>query len=124
MRDDDRAEPSRRSFGDECCSWCGRSIGGAETRFGPTLAAEHVAEEDGLKVDAETLRRWMLSEGLWSRERKRKQHRQRRERKKHLGELVQLDGSFHKWVEDRGPCSCLMSMVDDATARRLWRREG
>jgi len=98
--------------------------GDAETRFGPTLAAEHLAEEDGLKVDAETLRRWMLSEGLWSRERKRKQHRQRRERKKHFGELVQLDGSFHKWLEDRGPCSCLMNMVDDATAKTLCRLEG
>jgi len=40
-------------------------------RFGPTLAAEHLAAEDGLQVDAETLRRWMLAEGLWSRERKR-----------------------------------------------------
>ena len=41
-------------------------------RFGPTLAAEHVATEDGLRVEAETLRRWMLAEGLWSRERKRR----------------------------------------------------
>ena len=42
-------------------------------RFGPTLAAEHLEQEDGLRVDAETLRRWMLAEGLWSRGRKRKQ---------------------------------------------------
>ncbi len=40
-------------------------------RFGPTLAAEHLASEDGLRVDAETLRRWMLAAGLWSRERRR-----------------------------------------------------
>src|SRR6266404_6903139 len=40
-------------------------------RFGPTLAAEHLASEDKLQVDAETLRRWMLAEGLWSRERRR-----------------------------------------------------
>lgn len=41
-------------------------------RFGPTLAAEHLAKEDGIVVDHETLRRWMLAEGLWSRQRKHK----------------------------------------------------
>jgi transposase len=81
-------------------------------RFGPTLAAEHLASEDGLKLDAETLRRWMLAEGLWSRERKRRAHRRRRE---HFGELVQMDGSFHAWLEDRGPEGCLIDMVDDGT---------
>jgi transposase len=84
-------------------------------RFGPTLAAEHLASEDGLKVDAETLRRWMLEEGLWSRERKRRGHRRRRERKEHFGELVQMDGSFHAWLEDRGPEGCLIDLVDDGT---------
>jgi len=84
-------------------------------RFGPTLAAEHLASEDGLQVDAETLRRWMLAEGLWSRERKRRKHRRRRERKEHFGELVQMDGSFHPWLEDRGPQGCLIDMVDDST---------
>jgi hypothetical protein len=59
-------------------------------RFGPTLAAEHLASEDGLQLEAETLRRWMLAEGLWSRERKRRAHRRRRERKEHFGELVQM----------------------------------
>jgi len=84
-------------------------------RFGPTLAAEHLASEDKLKVDAETLRRWMLAEGLWSRERKHRAHRRRRERKEHFGEMVQMDGSFHAWLEDRGPKGCLIDMVDDAT---------
>ena len=64
--------------------------------FGPTLAAEHLAHEDQLSIDAETLRRWMLEERLWSRQRgKPRAHRQRRARKEHFGELVQLDGSFH-----------------------------
>jgi hypothetical protein len=84
-------------------------------RFGPTLAAEHLESEDRLKVDGETLRRWMLAEGLWSRERKRRVHRRRRERKEHFGELVQMDGSFHAWLEERGPEGCLIDMVDDAT---------
>jgi helix-turn-helix protein len=57
-------------------------------RFGPTLAAEHLDAEDGLLVNAETLRLWMLEAGLWSRQRKRRKHRRRRERKEHFGELV------------------------------------
>jgi transposase len=89
--------------------------GSVGERFGPTLAAEHLASEDGLKVDAETLRRWMLAEGLWSRERNRRRHRRRRERKEHFGEMVQMDGSFHPWLEERGAEGCLIDMVDDAT---------
>jgi transposase len=93
--------------------------GRVEERFGPTLAAEHLASEDGITVDHETLRRWMLAEGLWSRARKRSPHRRRRERMAHFGELVQLDGSVHPWFEDRGPQSCLLTLVDDATGISL-----
>src|SRR6266699_621727 len=89
---------------------------GEGERFGPTLAAEHLASEDGMRIDAETLRRWMLQEGLWRRRRKRKPYRQRRERRRHFGELVQMDGSFHDWLEQRGPDGCLMNMTDDATS--------
>ena len=91
--------------------------GAIDERFGPTLAAEHLASEDGVHVHHDTLRRWMLAAGLWSRARKRSPHRRRRERKAHFGELVQLDGSFHPWFERRGPQSCLLTMVDDATGR-------
>ena len=90
-------------------------------RFGPTLATEHLAEEDGIGLGVETLRRWMLEEGLWSRERRRRAHRRRRERKAHFGEMVQLDGSFHDWLEGRGPRACLMNLVDDATGATLCR---
>jgi hypothetical protein len=89
---------------------------GEGERFGPTLAAEHLASEDGVRMDAETLRRWMLAEGLWSRRRKRKPYRQRRERRRHFGELVQMDGSFHDWLEQRGADGCMMNMTDDATS--------
>ena len=89
------------------------------TRFGPTLAAEHLASEDGITIDHETLRRWMLAAGLWQRRRQRTPYRQRRERKAHFGELVQLDGSQHPWLEERGPSGCAMTLVDDATNRVL-----
>lgn len=95
--------------------------GTVDVRFGPTLAAEHLASEDGVTVQHDTLRRWMFAAGLWSRARKRSPHRQRRERKAHFGELVQLDGSFHLWYEDRAPRGCLMTLVDDATGRTLGR---
>ncbi len=68
-----------------------------------------------------TLRRWMLAAGLWSRRRKRRPHRTRRQRKAHFGELLQLDGSFHDWLEQRAPRGCLMNLVDDATGTALCR---
>ena len=67
--------------------------GSKEERFGPTLVAEHLAEEDDIRVDHDTVRLWMLEEGLWSRRRKRKKHCQRRERRAHFSELVQIDVS-------------------------------
>jgi transposase len=89
--------------------------------FGPTLAAEHLRDDHNIVVDAETLRRWMLAAGLWQRERKRKAYRQRRPRRAHFGELVQMDGSFEAWFEDRGPRGCMITMVDDATSSVLGR---
>jgi transposase len=86
-----------------------------EAPFGPTLAAEHMGDDDQLVVDPETLRRLLIAEGLWARQRKGVAHRQRRERKLHFGELVQIDGSFHAWLERRGPGGCLMQAIDDAT---------
>ena len=82
--------------------------------FGPTFAAEKLCG-DGFELDHETLRRWLMAEGQVSWRRKRKRHRQRRPRKQHFGELVQVDGSHHAWFGDGHPKSCLMNMVDDAT---------
>lgn len=84
--------------------------------FGAVLACEHLAR-DGMEVDHETLRRWLIAAGLWQRRRERKKHRQWRARKEHLGELVQLDGSHHDWFEGRAGWAVLMVMVDDATNR-------
>ncbi len=67
-------------------------------------------------VDHETLRRWLICEGLWRWQRKRGPHRKWRPPKEHFGELVQMDGSFHDWL-GIGEQSCLIDLVDDATAR-------
>lgn len=82
--------------------------------FGPTLAAEHL-ERRGQKLDHETLRRWLLQAGLWKKRRKRGRHRQWRERKEQLGQMVQMDGSPHDWFEGRRAPATLMVMIDDAT---------
>lgn len=95
--------------------------GPPDERFGPTLAAEHLESEHGLKVCSETLRLWMIEAGLWSRSRRRKPYRQRRERRAHFGELVQVDGSFHRWLEDRGPKACMITYIDDSRGEVLAR---
>lgn len=86
--------------------------------FGPTLASEKLAEEK-LVVDAETLRRWLLAEGLWERKRRRDPHRSRRPRRSCFGELVQMDASIHDWLEGRGETLVVITMIDDATGRVL-----
>lgn len=83
--------------------------------FGPTLAAEKLAQRDDHHLDHETLRRGLLADGSWQRQRKRGRHRQRRERQPHRGQLVQIDGSEHDWFEGRGPRAVLMVLIDDAT---------
>ena len=82
--------------------------------FGPTFAAEKLAEE-GLTINHETLRRWLVEAGRWTVGRKRHKHRAWRERKECFGQMVQLDGSHHDWFEGRGPKAVLMVMIDDAT---------
>lgn len=85
--------------------------------FGPTFAAETLAKRHDVKVHPETLRQWMILDGLWmSRsERRRKQVHQPRHRRECYGELVQIDGSDHEWFEDRGPQCTLLVYIDDAT---------
>lgn len=84
--------------------------------FGPTLAAEKLAAEE-LVVGIETLRRWLLEEGLWERRRQRDPHRTRRPRRLCFGELIQMDASIHDWLEARGETLVLIAMIDDATNR-------
>jgi transposase len=88
--------------------------------FGPTFAAEKLAER-GLVVSPDTLRRWLLAEGLWQTKRRREEHRSRRPRRACFGELVQMDTSIHDWTEGRGEDMVLIHMIDDATSRLLGR---
>ena len=83
--------------------------------FGPTLAVEELEETDKIKLSDETLRLWLIAEGQWKKSRKSRKHRAWRERKHHFGEMLQLDGSHHDWLEARAPECVLMGYIDDAT---------
>ncbi len=72
-------------------------------------------EREKIKLSDETLRGWLLVSGDWKKVRRRRVHRQWRERREHLGEMVQMDGSGHDWFEGRGPNCVLMGYIDDAT---------
>ena len=85
--------------------------------FGPTLAAEHLRRDHGVKMSTESLRQWLLEAGLWSRHRRRKAYRSHRERRPCFGDLLQIDGSIHEWFVGSGQKQCLLNMVDDATGK-------
>src|SRR5215218_950522 len=88
--------------------------------FGPTLAREKLAERHGIHLGVETLRQWMLADGLWrDRKQRLKPVHQPRYRRDCVGELVQIDGSEHGWFEDRGPPCTLLVFIDDATSRLM-----
>ncbi|MBB4146244.1 ISNCY family transposase, partial [Rhizobium rhizoryzae] len=87
--------------------------------FGPTLVTEKLAERDGLHVSRETVRSWMVDAGLWLSRKQRRTFHQPRLRRESFGELVQIDGSEHRWFEDRGPSCSLLVFVDDATGKLM-----
>lgn len=91
--------------------------------FGPTFAHEKLTENHGLELSVETLRQWMIAEGIWQlKQRKTKPVFQMRERRSCLGELVQIDGSPHAWFEDRAEICTLIVFIDDATSQLLYLR--
>jgi hypothetical protein len=89
--------------------------------FGALLASEKMAARDRIKINRETLRQWLLDENYLTRRRTKKRHRVWRERKGFYGEMVQMDGSHHDWLEGRGPRMVLMGYIDDATNRTYGR---
>ena len=85
--------------------------------FGPTLAHEKLTERHGLELSVETLRHWMVEDGLWiPRARREPRIQQPRQRRPCRGELIQIDGSDHEWFEERAGRCTLLLFVDDATS--------
>lgn len=89
--------------------------------FGPTLAAEHLKDDHGIIRHKETIRQTMIDANLWTpaTPTRRSVHRSWRQRRFHVGELIQFDGSYHHWLEDRGGTGelCLIAAIDDASGR-------
>lgn len=85
--------------------------------FGPTFATEKLWEQYDIDHDPKTIRQLMIGEGLWKpRQKKPEEHRSWRQRRSHVGEMLQFDGSYEYWFEDRADKCCLLLAVDDATS--------
>jgi hypothetical protein len=115
-----RGQPSNRRYP---AAWRDQVLGLVRERyhdFGPTLAAEKLAEHHDLRVSHETLRQWMIQDGLWlTRPERKKRIHQPRQRRDRPGELIQIDGCEHPWFEARGPTCTLLVFVDDATSKLM-----
>ncbi len=96
--------------------------------FGPTLASEKLRERHRIRINDETLRLWLIRAEIWKiRKHSRRMKFTWRARKNRLGEMVQMDGSHHDWLEGRGPQLVLMGYIDDATGKyfgRFYDHEG
>jgi transposase len=115
-----RGRPSHRRLPQtvrERILWLAR---GTYAGFNDHHLCEKLVEREGFSLSRETLRRLLRQQGLGSpRKRRAPAHRQRRLRSAQLGELVQLDGSPHDWLEGRGPQLTALGMQDDATGKIL-----
>jgi transposase len=112
-----RGRPSNRRIPEETREEVLSLYQGQYPGFGPTLATEKLLECDGIKISDETLRRWLVESGIWKKKRKRSGFRHWRPRRECFGQMVQMDGSHHDWLEGRGPKLVLMGYIDDATSR-------
>jgi hypothetical protein len=115
-----RGLPSNRRFSPEFKLNALNIIKDKYADFGPTFANEKLLEKHNIKLSAETLRHWMIDEGLWeSRAKSKPKIYQPRYRRECLGELIQIDGSHHDWFEGRAEKCCLLVFIDDATGRLM-----
>ena len=87
--------------------------------YWPTLASEILEEKHSIIISIPTLRREMIGAWIWKVKKRKKTWKQfhQRERKENYGEMIQYDGSYHKWLEERNWWEelCLLVSVDDAT---------
>ena len=112
-----RGRPSNRRLSAELRREALFTVRSRYEGFGPTLAHEKLTELHGLQLSVETLRHWMIDDGLWiPRARREPRIQQPRRRRPCRGELIQIDGCDHEWFEERAPRCTLLVFVDDATS--------
>ena len=115
-----RGKPSNRRLSDALRQHAIALVQAHYADFGPTLAAEHLAERHDVRISHESLRKLMIEAGLWKdRQARRPRPYQPRYRRDCRGELVQIDGSKHWWLEERGPQTSLLVFIDDATSELM-----
>jgi len=86
--------------------------------FGPTFSRDKIEERQGHCLSSETIRKWMLKDGLWIPKKKKKSKvYSRRLRRGRFGDLLQGDASRHAWFESRGPECTMVIYVDDSTSK-------
>lgn len=113
-----RGKPSNRRLPDKLKRETLKLMKTKYDGFGPTLAREKLIKEHQIKVGKETLRQWMIEEGIWEeKKKKRPKLHQSRTRRAREGELIQIDGSPHDWFEGRRGKCCLLGFIDDATSK-------
>jgi len=118
-----RGKPSNHQMCPETVQVMLDLLKGRYAGFGPTLAHEKLVEREGMQVSLGSVRKIMISEGIWKAKKARKlEVHQMRERRAGYGELVQMDGADHDWFEGRSERCTLLVMIDDATGKlgALW----
>ena len=115
-----RGKPSNRRLSDAVRQHAIALVQAHYADFGPTLAAEYLAERHDVRISHESLRKLMIDAGLWKdRQARRPRPYQPRYRRDCRGELVQIDGSKHWWLEEHGPQASLLVFIDDATSELM-----
>src|SRR3984885_7803828 len=114
-----RSRPSNHSLAPGIREYAPELVKTKYPDFGPTLAIEVLLDKHAIRVGRETLRTGMVGDGLWLSRKQRKSFHQPRLRREHYGELIQIDGSEHRWFEDRGEPCTLLVFIDDATSRLM-----
>src|SRR5271167_2285408 len=114
-----RGQPSNRSLSPGIREYALELVRTKYADFGPTLAIEVLLDKHAIRVGRETLRTWMVEDGLWLSRKQRKSFHQPRLRRESYGELIQIDGSDHRWFEDRGDRCTLLVFIDDATSKLM-----
>lgn len=118
-----RGRPSNRAFKEDLRTRVLDLVRQHYHDFAPTLATEYLAERHQITISHETLRKWMIQAGFWKdRDARRPRPYQPRYRRDCRGELIQIDGSKHWWLEDRGPQCTLLVYIDDATSELMYLR--
>jgi hypothetical protein len=112
-----RGKKSNRGYSESIKNKVIKLYGEEYSDYGPTLFTEMLLDYHNIKINHETVRRWLRSNAITTSIRKTRRHRKKRERRSCFGELLQFDGSYHDWFEGRGAECCLINCIDDATGR-------